>query len=567
MAHWNEVADDFSRYCVYPDMGLNSDEARPYLVLVGGRLLHYFPRENRARTVFERVVAEMRAGHYDEAARHAGAFAHVIEDLSQPQCHAMEGVNGFSWTVLDELFTPEDQTWNRAPQSIITLDDNAGFQVELKDYAPQLLGTHPAEAAFRLYVRCCRLRQIARKALPPMLTAVYAGDADRAMQAGVPPAVASAKAVADMFHTCFVMAAGNIGADAKAPLKSLDLTDLVPIAAPSLISIPYRFSPLAYGCSVNMKREPVPLQLWIADADGEKRIETFERGIGTGCCRFSYELPPGVFSEFRCTAGLHAVLGAARPGANLRLTVRFAGEDVFSAGPLAADSPAHSVVVPVSAGGTLELISEGNPGLSNNEANHAVWADPVLVRCEAEPDARGAADSANTELGPNLLQNGGFEEWGANGLPISWRVHLKKDTGSRVDRNRENVHSGETAASLFVDKKGSIAALWTTFKNVPGKRYRLTFFWQSPVGIIQFAIKTHDDKGQWIAFNGKSWQDRNANPIDIGAANTWNQTVVEFPAYGQPIDMSIEICRPYGKGENYSIQVDDVTVQEIMTAP
>ena len=158
ISHWSPHRSGFRTYCLYPDMGLANKEAKKYLVVVRGRLFHYFPRDNKAdyeffnegaRIYFRKIIAEMRQGHYDEAARYAGALAHALEDLSQPQCHALEGVNGFAWTILDELFTPEDQTWNRAPQSVISLDGNTNFQVDLGDYKPRLLGTHPDEAAFR----------------------------------------------------------------------------------------------------------------------------------------------------------------------------------------------------------------------------------------------------------------------------------------------------------------------------------------------------------------------------------------------------------------------------------
>jgi len=390
-ARWRESEAGFQKYCVYVDMGLDNAEAKPYLIVVNKRLFHYFPRENRedyqvfmegAERYVRLIVDQLRAGADAEAAKFAGAFAHVLQDLSQPQCHALEGVNGMPWTVLDELFTPEDQSWNRAPQSIISLDSDPRFVVQLDDYRPQLLGMRPQEVAFRLYVRSCRLRRMARKALPAMLARVYAGDEGGAVQAAIPPAVEDAKLVADMFSTCFALAAERFEPAEAQALQTLDLTDLVPITAPALINFPYRFSPLAYGCSVSVKRQPVPLQLWIQEADGRKREVVLPKGIGTGCCRFSYEIPPGVFQEFRCTAGLHSQLCQHPSGAKLRLTVRFGGKDVFQSAVLEAGSPAQKVALPIAAGGTLEFLSEGHPGPTGNEANHAVWGEPVLVRLD-----------------------------------------------------------------------------------------------------------------------------------------------------------------------------------------
>lgn len=390
-AHWQGLEKGFAKYCVYTDMGLTNAEAKPYLVVVKGRLFHYFPRENRddylmflegAEHYVNLIVGKMREGDYAEAAKFAGAFAHPLEDLSQPQCHALEGVNGFSWTILDELFTPEDQSWNRAPQSIISLDSDPKFIVQIDGYRPQLLGTHPKEVAFRLYQRACALRRMARKALPAILTRTYAGDTAGAVKATIPPAVEDAKLVADMFSTCFALAAGRFEPAEVKALESMDLTSLVPISAPALITFPYRFSPLAYGCSVNKKREPVPLRLWVQECDGQKCEVVLKKGIGTGCCRFSYEIPAGVFREFRCTAGLHSQLGQNPAGANLRLAIKFAGKEVFNSGVLEAGSPAHKVAIPILPGGTLEFASEGRPRADNNDANHAVWGEPVLIRQE-----------------------------------------------------------------------------------------------------------------------------------------------------------------------------------------
>jgi hypothetical protein len=398
-ASWPDLEVGLRQSYGYPDMGLTSAAARPYLVVVKNRLWHYFPRDNRedyfvfregAERYVRLVVGKLREGAHLEAAKFAGAFAHVLEDLSQPQCHALEGINGIPWTTLDELFTPDDQSWNRAPQSIIRLDDHPRFVVRLRGYRPQLLGMHAEEVVFRLYQRSCRLRQLARKALPAMLTRTYAGDVEGAVEAMIPPAVEDARLVADLLSTCLALATARFDPAEAQALEALDLTTLVPLTAPALINRPYRFSPLAYGCCVTMDRKPVPLRLWLQEAGGPREEVVLAKGIGTGCCRFSYEIPPDVFREFRCTAGLHSQLGLGAAGANLRLTIRLGGKPVFQSGTLAAGALARKVAIPVTAGGTLEFVSEGRPGLTGNEANHAVWGEPVLLRLdrrEAPPPA------------------------------------------------------------------------------------------------------------------------------------------------------------------------------------
>mgnify|MGYP003731247771 CR=1 FL=1 len=577
---WRDSYDDFRTYCLFPDMGLANPDVKPYLVVIGGRLFHYFPRDNRQDFAFfndgaeqyvRQILAAMREERYVDAAKFAGALAHALEDAGQPQCHSLEGINGFPWAVLDELFTPEDQSWNRAPQSIISLDDDARFKVSLGDYRPKLLGTHPREVAFRLYQRTCQLRRGARKALPAMLRHVYAGDKEAAIKATVPPAVADAQLVADLFYTCFALTTDRYEPGEVATIETLDLTSLVPIAAPTYINHPYRFSPLAYGCCVNAKREPVPLEVWTT-RDGGKQKVVLAKGIGTGCCRFSYMVPAGVFNEFRCTAGLHASLSSHPSGAKLNLTIRWNGKDAFSSGELLDGSLAQDVVIPVAEGGTLEFVSKGKPGSTANYANHAVWGNPVLARLvptaeSATPTTSAAVDTAPTAsaepLSENLLVNGSLEEWTEGGLPAGWRIHARKGKPKPVTRESTETHSGTASARCHVDDEGSIAALWTSFKNEPEKRYRLTFWWKSRVGIIQYAVKRVKKGGGWVAYNGRAWRPANSNPLAQGAPNTWTRTVVEFPAFEESMDMNIEICRPFAKGTGYDIYVDDVSLEEI----
>ena len=65
---------------------------------------------------------------------------------------------------------------------------------------------------------------------------------------------------------------------------------------------------------------------------------------------------------------------------------------MFTSGVLEAGSLARKVVVPILSGGTLEFVSEGRPRTANNDANHAVWGDPVLIR----QDVGGRLDTRET---------------------------------------------------------------------------------------------------------------------------------------------------------------------------
>jgi len=579
-AKWKDSEKGLTtRYCLYPDWGLGNSEAKPYLVVVRGRLFHYFPRDNRsdylmfmsgARTYIEKITAAMRGGDYADAAKFAGAFTHTLEDLSQPECHSLEGINGFSWTILDEIFTPEDQSWNRGPQSIIGLDSRPAFKVDISGYAPKLLGEHPREVAFRLYQRVCMVRRAARKALPAIFAKTYAGDLDGAARAAVVPANIDAKIIADMYYTCFSLANDRVDAAEVKKLETFDLTSLVPHKVPALIPMPYRFSPLAYGVSVNRKRQPVPMTLFIEEG-GQKKEVTFKKGIATSCCTFSYEIPANVFKEFRCWAGLHSQLSREGKPANLRLKIKLKGKTVFDSGKLTAGSTAKKVVIPMAGGGMLSFTSSGNPGLPNNYSNQTVWANPVFVRLPKSevgkaapvaetkgPPSAGAPAKISAVKGKNILTNSSFEEWPDDSTPASWSMYPK---GGAVAKETKEIHSGKAAAKITVGDSGKAVFICTPYSNKPGKRYRLSFFWKSEIGVIQYAIKK-GHKG-WVGYTGAAWVRKNANLIATGGTEGWNRTVVEFDAFEEEMKINVEICRPAGKGVGYSFYVDDVTVEEL----
>ena len=60
------------------------------------------------------------------------------------------------------------------------------------------------------------------------------------------------------------------------------------------------------------------------------------------------------------------------------------------------------------------------------------------------------------------------------------------------------------------------------------------------------------------------WADRRCAEGDKAA---WNQTVVEFPAFTEGLELNVDICRPGGKGSAYSFLVDGVRVEEIAAPP
>jgi len=192
----------------------------------------------------------------------------------------------------------------------------------------------------------------------------------------------------------------------------------------------------------------------------------------------------------------------------------------------------------------------------------AMLSGPV----RAQEEGKSEGEAKQEKKVKNILPNGSLEKWTDKGAPEGWRILKAKDSGGNVVKGTEVKHSGKASARFEVGPEGRGFFIQSTFKNEPGKKYRLTFYWKSPVGVVQYAIKTSIPKRGWIAHNGKKWLTRNANLSAKGEKDEWNKATLEFDAFEEAIDMKVEVCRPAGKGKDYKFHVDDIVLEDLKDA-
>lgn len=94
-------------------------------------------------------------------------------------------------------------------------------------------------------------------------------------------------------------------------------------------------------------------------------------------CYMTWHLPWGVFNEFTATVGLHADLAI---GGAVSFHVLLDGKEVWTSGRMTKDDYAKAISLKLGNAETLTL----NVCDANNEKsfwkNHAIWADPFLIK-------------------------------------------------------------------------------------------------------------------------------------------------------------------------------------------
>ena len=324
--------------------------------------LEYYARE---------ASEALAAGNLPRAARLAGVLLHFFQD-SGSGIHSVEGADGMDIYALDRLVAAAPDTPFRPPTVILAEPDVV--PETLGGYHPRLRAAEPGEAAFRLYSDYWDLVRGARLRLLPIVRSDMAGDRAAADRHRSILAENTARLCADVLYTVTCMGTGRFEPDELAALGKLDLTTTKPAREPRYLSGPYRFTPMIAGSGLDADHRAVPLELLTEDGP-----QTFERGWGTGChveYTISWELPPGVYDRFECTAGLHARLG--REG-HVAIRADFAGQTMFDRTFRGPDQAAR-VTIPVEAGGQLDLWAFDRTGNWSNPANHLVWAAPRLTR-------------------------------------------------------------------------------------------------------------------------------------------------------------------------------------------
>jgi hypothetical protein len=403
-----------SRYCKYPDMAAYSalmpdsaekSEALPWQYFEKGRQYHYWmletwrpgahhrqqhevlPEENYcfftrgAEFFFSAIKDSLRRKDPVGALKFAGVFLHANQDPVS-RVHSLEGWHGLHWLALDSLFYEGNEFDPAASASRFLLRIKRKQNLQIKGYHPHLLGTSPAEAAFQLYRRHVRALLYSRGKTLTMISMAKQGRWKQASELIATSEMEGAKITADILFTCLSMAYRRFENNHCRALEKADLSLFPPIDAPSLLSAPYGFSPVARGYALNAAGDKVPLRLIFA-ADG-KKTRTIKSGLATGTHIFGYRLawllPAGVYRSFSFLAGLHPDLSA--PGSNASLRVKFRGKPMWCK-KITQGDPAESRSFDVYKGGLLELVLDNTlkAGKSCSAVfPHIVWGHLTLKK-------------------------------------------------------------------------------------------------------------------------------------------------------------------------------------------
>ena len=340
------------------------------------------------------IARALKSRNRREAAELAGVLVSVVADRACPVT-CLDGQGGPAYRAFAQLFpAPPGAPFANAASGLAQGLD--AVQPDLSGYKPRLLGTSPAEAAFRARQAYVRMVQSSGYGLTALVEARYAKDDARAATMLNEIAAAPARLVADLLHTCVCLAEGRYEPAETRWLETLDLTQACWQRKPGYAGGPYRTQPIVYGFSLKKEgRQKVPLELRLVK-DGREQVRTFQRGLGVGGhakWAFAFTIPPKVFGKLDIHLGMHATLGHVasygKTQGEMQLQIALGKKLLYDSGVITPKVPGAHAVVDTSAGGRLELRMADRSGHWANYGNQVVYGEPVLVR---SPDAPRGLD-------------------------------------------------------------------------------------------------------------------------------------------------------------------------------
>jgi len=541
----------YARYCVVPGGARLHDLDSPSASMRGKQWYIY------------NVIQELKAGNKDEAMKFLGVLCHWNEDPLSPTAHG----SPTSDALLRQLIPPprDKENFNYI-LGYGGIGDIGRYTIPAESYTPKLLGASIPEAAARIYQTQKSLRFRVGGSLVPIIQSMMYGDGTKADEERSKAALRNARFIADLIYTVFCLAADKVDPAQSANLQTQPLTEWVSDSIGGKAGHPYYVVAFLVNQAMDAKRKLHPLAF--SGAGGE-----VEFGYGTGTpSNIRFSIPSaGVFDKFTCRAGLHPTAGAK---GKVRFAVRVNGKTAWEK-TLASGDPAETVSVALPAKEVVSLsMTTSSVGGSPPLHNLVVWGEPTLHRSATPPPAynpkykamkKGSATQKQVSVvsstpGKNLLKNSSLEEWAGPASPVGFTVMKMGD--SHISKETGEFHSGKHCAKLTVDDGKSLIMMGAVFNCAPGKRYRFRFFWKSPRGVVQYAIRRHGGDG-WLAFNGNQWIQANYNAVVNGDSSDWNEQAVEFDGYDEPMKVRIDVARPSQKGGGYSLYVDDITLEQL----
>ncbi len=384
---WLPLMDRITATCLLPDA-----IAIPLLNGEMGPWRHYFtaqpPKHSfektgaSARTHFfdmrhplEHTLACLRQGDLEEACRFLGVFSHHLGDFGEPAHYYEQEIT--------LLVPPPPDRVNCNPHRMI---EETVSRITRIDHQPQVLGDTIDSILMRLEGRCRELYETTLGVIVPMLSAIYHGERGTA-GALVDPVVGQTAAVmADVLHTLWCVHAGRWTVEERRVLAACRLDRMEPAAYD--VEYNYGCRPIRRAITIDQVGHAMPLQLRLDP--GDPRAVSPVEGLcviphalpirGTPYqAVLEFDLPPGSFTQFTCTAGL---LAGFTPQARCRFIVEADGQRLFESAERVEQSPAIVIDCDVASRHRLKLVvlTDG----STDKLAMPIWARPTVSRaCES----------------------------------------------------------------------------------------------------------------------------------------------------------------------------------------
>ena len=322
-----------------------------------------------------KISESLAAGEMTEMVRYLGVLCHWFEDVGSMSVHCTEGF--IDEPTLRELIPPPgDVRSHHYLYADHGISDTGRYDMpETEDYTPKLLGRTVDEAVLHMRRRQRVQARTARQAIVPFVMDEMHGDGSEAARLRGQLVSNASRTTADLIYTALCLATDRVEGD-MSRLDEIPLTDFVSDYRGGKSSSPWRWTPFVIDATYDQHRNVVPLEVQTADGS-----QTSERGVGMGApFGLSWTFgPAGVYSHLRVTVGLH-------PDSAEETSAVFAvlanGQEIASAGPIAAGAPGQTLDVTLPAeGDAIELTLETRlpDGVSGNGCL-AVWGAPRLVK-------------------------------------------------------------------------------------------------------------------------------------------------------------------------------------------
>jgi len=326
-----------------------------------------------SRHYIENSLRELKDNNIAEAAKYLGSYAHYLEDCG---CAAH-----ISPEVLDSLVAiePPPMDDNREFVSLHYLFENeeTPYESDLEGYKPRLLGRTVSEMLLHLQERYRDLEGAKLSAVLPYLRGLYRRDGGEAARARLVAGTVTGEVLVDFLYTLLCIHSGKFEDAECKKLNVVDLVHLAPIETVSHFCDAY-FGRVIHNSSIGEFTDygwpKIPLKL---NVDG--RPVEYAKGFGVGVAlRLSFPLN-GVFTRFKCLAGLHSELGGEGV---MAFDVEVDGVRVYDSGAITAGDGAKEIDVSIKNSNILTLSTrqlEVRPGSSGRRTpDHGVWAEPTL---------------------------------------------------------------------------------------------------------------------------------------------------------------------------------------------